>query len=120
MHTASCEKLFLDSRKLQVRDDLLQDLQDLKSFREPDPRLSRARHVGDYQMWLQFADGRTGIVDFSDDLWGEDLAPLRDRVTFKEIQFEQGLATLSWERGGIEIAPSFLYSKLKSVHNFSG
>ena len=93
----------------------MQGPQDLKSLRDPDPLLSCARHIGDYQMWLQFADGRCGIVDFSDDLWGEDLAPLRDRVTFEEIKFNEGLATLSWERGDIDISPSYLYSKLESV-----
>lgn len=93
----------------------MQDPQDLKSLRKPDPQLSRARHMGDYQMWLQFADGRTGIVDFSDDLWGEDLTPLRDRATFEEIKLDEGSATLSWERGGIDISPSYLYSKLESV-----
>ena len=98
-----------------AKDDSLQDLQNLKDLRGVDPRLSGARHIGDYQMWLQFADGRTGIVDFSDDLWGEDLEPLRDRVTFEELKFDEGLATLSWERGGIDISPSYLYSKLESV-----
>ena len=49
-------------------------------------------------MWLQFTDGRAGIVDFSDDLWGEDLEPLRDPITFAELTLDEGLATLSWER----------------------
>lgn len=82
---------------------------------DPNPRLSNARHMGDYQMWLQFADGRAGIVDFSDDLWGEDLEPLRDPVAFAELVLDEALATLSWERGGIDISPSYLYSKLESV-----
>ena len=71
--------------------------------------------MGDYQMWLQFADGRAGIVDLSDDLWGEDLVPLRDLETFAEIKIDEGLATLCWERGGIDISPSYLYSKLESI-----
>ena len=93
----------------------MQDLQNLRDLRGFDPCLSNARHIGDYQMWLQFADGRAGIVDFSDDLWGADLEPLRDRVIFEELKFDEGLATLSWERGGIDISPSYLYSKLESV-----
>ena len=93
----------------------MQDLQNLRNLHGFDPRLSSARHMGDYQMWLQFADGRAGIVDFSADLWGEDLAPLRDRLIFEEIEFDEGLSTLSWERGGIDISPSYLYSKLESV-----
>ena len=102
-------------RNAHAKDDSLQDLQNLRDLRSPDPRLRSARHMGDYQMWLQFVDGRAGIVDFSDDLWGADLEPLRDRVTFEELKFDEGLATLSWERGGIDISPSYLYSKLESV-----
>ena len=71
--------------------------------------------MGDYQMWLQFADGRAGIVDFSDDLWGEDVEPLRDRLIFAELKLDDALATLCWERGGIDISPEYLYSKLSSV-----
>lgn len=71
--------------------------------------------MGDYQIWLKFTDGREGIVDFSDDLWGDDLTPLRDLATFAELTLDESLATLSWERGGIDISPSYLYSKLESV-----
>ena len=95
--------------------DPLQDLSQLRDLRDANPQLSIARHMGDYQMWLQFTDGRAGIVDFSDDLWGEDLEPLRDPITFAELTLDEGLATLSWERGGIDISPSYLYSKLESV-----
>ena len=82
---------------------------------DPNPRLSNARHMGDYQKWLQFSDGKAGIVDLSDDLWGEDLEALRDPAAFAELSLDEGLATLSWERGGIDISPSYLYSKLESV-----
>jgi hypothetical protein len=84
----------------------------LSSFAEPYPQLKSARHVGDYRFWLLFTDGREGIVDFSDDLWGEDLSPLRDPGTFAEIAFDDALATLSWDAGGIDISPTYLYSKL--------
>ncbi|TAG03259.1 MAG: DUF2442 domain-containing protein [Betaproteobacteria bacterium] len=91
------------------------DVSILPTLVEPNPQLSGARHVGDYQMWLRFADGREGIVDFSDDLWGEDLKPLQDPSTFAELKFDDAIATLSWERGGIDISPAYLYSKLESV-----
>ena len=58
----------------------MQDLSQLRELRDANPQLANARHMGDYQMWLQFTDGRAGIVDFSDDLWGEDLEPLRDPI----------------------------------------
>jgi hypothetical protein len=79
------------------------------------PELAHARHVGDYRIWLRFVDGREGIVDFSDDLWGEDLAPLQNPETFAELSFDDALATLTWERGGIDISPTYLYSKLERL-----
>jgi hypothetical protein len=79
------------------------------------PVLSGARHVGDYRMWLKFADGREGIVDLSDDLWGDDLAPLQNPATFAELVFDDALATLSWDAGGIDISPTYLYSKLERL-----
>ncbi len=79
------------------------------------PELRDARHVGQYRLWLQFTDGREGIVDFSDDLWGDDLSPLRDLETFAELSYDDALATLTWERGGIDISPTYLYSKLERL-----
>jgi hypothetical protein len=87
----------------------------LQTLIEPNPQLQGARHMGDYQIWLKFTDGREGIVDFSADLWGADLEALRDPATFAELKLDDALATLSWERGGIDISPSYLYSKLESV-----
>jgi Protein of unknown function (DUF2442) len=89
----------------------------LSSFvqEQANPILSNARHVGDYRFWLQFADGREGIVDFSDDLWGEELAPLQNPDTFAELAFDDALATITWEAGGIDISPTYLYSKLERL-----
>jgi Protein of unknown function (DUF2442) len=82
---------------------------------QSNPILRSARHVGDYRLWLQFADGREGIVDFSDDLWGDELSPLQNPAIFAELAFDDALATLTWEAGGIDISPSYLYSKLERL-----
>lgn len=87
----------------------------MSEFLETQPLLVSARHMGDYQLWLEFSDGQHGVVDLSDDLWGDDLAPLRDPATFAELQLNEGLATLSWDRGGIDISPAYLYGKLETV-----
>ena len=31
-----------------------------------------ARYLGDYKVWLEFNDGRKGVVDLADELHGED------------------------------------------------
>ncbi len=79
------------------------------------PRLIQARHLGAYQLWLEFSDGRHGMVDLSADLWGEDLEPLRDPAVFAELALNEGLATLTWDRGGVDISPAYLYGKLATV-----
>jgi hypothetical protein len=48
-----------------------------------------ARYVGDYRVWLQFDDGRRGLVDLADELHGEH---------------------------GADFASEFLYEKLVTVH----
>ena len=30
-----------------------------------------ARYLGDYKVWLEFNDGRKGVVDLADELYGE-------------------------------------------------
>jgi hypothetical protein len=87
----------------------------LSESSEARPEIRNARHVGNYRFWLEFTDGRAGIVDFSDDLWGEDLAPLQNPDTFAELRLDDALATLTWEAGGIDISPTYLYSKLERL-----
>jgi Protein of unknown function (DUF2442) len=73
------------------------------------------RYMGDYKLWLQFDDGRTGIIDLSDDLWGDEHASLRDRDTFSNVYVDSGLATITWWNGaGFE--PEYLYEKLNQLH----
>src|SRR4030095_14212191 len=38
-----------------------------------------ARYLGDYKVWLEFNDGRKGVVDLADELYGDAQHPLRDR-----------------------------------------
>jgi hypothetical protein len=73
------------------------------------------RYMGDYKLWLQFDDGRKGVIDLSDDLWGDEHESLRDRDTFSNVYVDSGLATITWWNGaGFE--PEYLYEKLNQVH----
>ena len=74
-----------------------------------------ARYMGDYKVWLQFDDGRTGVVDLADDLWGEERESLRDRDMFSDVYVDRGRATIAWWNGA-EFAPEYLYQKLNQVH----
>ena len=74
-----------------------------------------ARYLGDYKIWLEFNDGRKGVVDLADDLFGERFAPLRNREHFADFYLDQGLATIAWHTG-TEIAPDYLYERLRAMH----
>lgn len=73
------------------------------------------RYMGSYRLWLQFDDGRTGVIDLSDDLWGEEHESLRDLETFSNVYVDAGLATVAWWNGA-EFEPEYLYEKLNQTH----
>jgi hypothetical protein len=74
-----------------------------------------ARYLGDYKVWLEFNDGRKGVVDLADELHGEQLLPLRDRDRFAQFYLDYGLASIAWLEGQ-DFAPEFLYDKLKAMN----
>lgn len=69
----------------------------------------KAKYVKDYEIELLFNDGKKGVVDLKNELWGEVFEPLKDIEYFRN--FELKLNTISWKNGA-DIAPEFLYEKL--------
>jgi len=76
------------------------------------PKLTNAEYRGEYKLWLKFADGVEGEVDFEKELWGEMFEPLKDNIQFKNFVVHKELATLVWSNGA-DFAPEFLYQKLR-------
>jgi hypothetical protein len=74
-----------------------------------------ARYLGDYKVWLEFNDGRKGVVDLADELYGEEMSKLRNRDRFCEFYLDYGLASIAW-LGGQDFAPEFLYDRLKAMN----
>src|ERR1700674_5727380 len=74
-----------------------------------------ARYLGDYKVWLEFNDGRKGVVDLADELYGNEFESLRDRDRFAAFVLDYGLATIAWENG-VDFAPAYLYERLNAVH----
>lgn len=74
-----------------------------------------ARYLGDYKVWLEFNDGRKGVVDLADELHGDGREPLRDRVRFAQFYLDYGLASIAW-LDGQDFKPEFLYERLKEMH----
>lgn len=83
---------------------------------EHSPRhVVEARYLGDYKVWLEFNDGRKGVVDLADELVGDELLPLRNRDHFARFYLDVGLASIAWLEGQ-DFAPEFLYERLKAMH----
>lgn len=76
------------------------------------PRITAARYVVGYAVWLRFADGSEGIVDLSTDLVGPIFEPLRDQELFARIVLHPELKTLVWPNGA-DLAPEYLYERLR-------
>jgi hypothetical protein len=74
-----------------------------------------ARYLHDYKVWLEFNDGRKGVVDLADELYGDEHTPLRDRDTFARFYLDYGLASIAW-LDGADFAPEFLYERLKAMN----
>lgn len=75
------------------------------------PKVTSAKYVENYTLWLEFSDGRTGLIDLSAELWGPVFEPLKDPATFRQVTINPDLETISWPNGA-DFAPEFLYEHL--------
>ncbi len=74
------------------------------------PKLESAEYVGGYRIRLRYADGRTGEVDLSGELWGEVFEPLKDPAVFRRFRIDRETNTIAWETGA-DLAPEYLYEQ---------
>ena len=72
------------------------------------PQIVEMRHIEGFMIWMRFEDGRKGVVDLSDELWGEVFEPLKDVRYFKQGRLNREINTICWENGA-DFAPEFLY-----------
>ena len=78
------------------------------------PRVTDAKYIKDYTLYIRFSDGSDGEVDLEQELDGEIFKPLKDISYFKDFSVNQELHTVVWPNGA-DFAPEFLYEKLQ-VH----
>jgi hypothetical protein len=74
--------------------------------------ITDAKYVHDYQIWLQFNNGAEGVVDLSQELWGDMFEPLKDKRLFSQIKLDSELNTIVWPNGA-DLAPEFLHDLLR-------
>ena len=89
--------------------------QGLARYEQSPRHVIDARYLGDYKVWLEFNDGRKGVVDLADELYGDEMSLLRNRDRFAEFYLDYGLASIAW-LDGQDFAPEFLYEKLKAMN----
>jgi len=69
-----------------------------------------SKFLGIAIMMYFFNDGKKGVVDLSDELYGEVFKPLKDKNLFAKIKVDEDLETITWENGA-DLAPEYLYYK---------
>jgi hypothetical protein len=73
-------------------------------------KISEAKYVGDYRIFLRFNTGESGIVDLKDLIFAYPIAePLRDPAHFADFHLDSW-PTLAWDCG-FDIAPESLYER---------
>ena len=70
--------------------------------------VEQAKYIQDYQIEIQFNDGRTGVADLKNALNGGIFKLLKDVDTFKKFRVDVELATITWANGA-DLAPEYLY-----------
>jgi len=74
--------------------------------------ITDVEHLDDYRLHLTFSNGAEGIVDLSDELFGEIFEQLRDIELFKQVYITS--RTIEWPNGA-DFAPEFLY-EIATLH----
>jgi len=72
-------------------------------------RVTDARYVRDYVIWVRFADGVEGEVNLRGELHGEVFLPLKDKKLFRAVSVNPDWHTVAWPNGA-DLAPEFLYA----------
>jgi hypothetical protein len=65
-------------------------------------------YLRDYQLRLEFNDGKVKEVDLEDELYGEVFEPLNFMELFKRVYVNPDTGTIEWPNGA-DFSPEFLY-----------
>jgi len=72
--------------------------------------VKNAKYLEDYKIEIEFNNHKKGVVDLSDELYGDVFEPLKDKKLFSKIKVDKDLETVTWENGA-DLAPEYLYYK---------
>lgn len=79
-------------------------------------KVIKARYLGDFQVALNFSDGKEGTFDGRTLLQqsGSLLEPLRSEIYFQRLFIDAG--ALCWPNG-LELSPAMLYEKCRTLES---
>lgn len=81
--------------------------------------LKDANYLGDFRVFLQFNDGKSGEVDLKETIYRHAAAqPLRDSNVFAQFYLDSW-PTLAWDCG-FDVAPETLYEQCRPSHAMNG
>lgn len=80
------------------------------------PRITKVRHVKDYILTIEFADGRIAEMDFAHKIMGRGgvFKPLEDVAFFARVQVDSESGTLVWPND-VDLDPDVLYSEATGI-----
>ncbi len=69
-----------------------------------------ALFLGGYKIEIKFSDGKSGIVDFEDDIrYTPGFQALKHPAAFRNFKVNSG--ALDWENNAINVSPEILHSR---------
>ena len=75
-------------------------------------RLKKVEARAGYRLYVEFADGLSGEVDLSDQLFGPVFLPLKDEALFQQVTLDQ-FGAPTWPNGA-DLAADGLYELLRA------
>ncbi len=76
--------------------------------------ITDVQYLQNDQLKLTFNDGVAGVVDLSNELWGEMFEPLKDNQLFSQGRLDKELDTIVWANGA-DLAPEFLRNLINTA-----
>ena len=70
--------------------------------------ITEAKYLKNYQVQVSFNDGRTGIANLKDALYGTVFQSLKDKDLFSQLKLDKELDTITWPNGA-DFAPEYIY-----------
>jgi hypothetical protein len=72
----------------------------------------KAEHKNGYNIWVEFSNGDSGVINLEGVLWGPIFEPLKNLEQFKKFSISPVFRTIVWENGA-DIAPEALFKHLQ-------